>query len=236
VAHGIPQSISQLGRHHLVLGPLGAGPARGLAVVDALRGAGDVVDRSQLCNPRHRHVHGLGQFTVGGSTSQPHLQRRPRAPQLDHPLGGVHRHPDRPAVVVHAALDGLADPPGGVGRELEIAAPVELVDGPDQPDGAVLDQVGKRHAVSPEVLGDRYHQAQVGFDHAPPCAIVSGFDEARQLPLLVLVEQSVASYFGQIYVERLARECHRRVHARSARAANARWPVWVVHYVGTSSQ
>src|SRR6266571_5107202 len=51
---------------------------------------------------------------------------------LLHPLDDVDGHADRPRLVGERARDRLPDPPGRVGRELEAAAPVELLDGADQ--------------------------------------------------------------------------------------------------------
>ncbi len=60
-----------------------------------------------------------------------------RADHIDH----VDRETDRPGLVPQPASDGLTYPPGGVGGELEALAPVELLDGPDQPQIPLLDEV-----------------------------------------------------------------------------------------------
>ena len=60
--------------------------------------------------------------------------------------------------------DGLADPPGGVGGELEALRVVELVDRPHEAEVALLDQVEEGQATVAVALGDGDHQAQVGFD------------------------------------------------------------------------
>src|SRR5258708_2516046 len=87
------------------------------------------------------------------------------AVQLLHPLDDVDRHADRSRLVGERPRDGLADPPGRVGRELVAAAPVELLDGADQAERALLDQVEERQALVAVVLGDRDDQAQVRLDH-----------------------------------------------------------------------
>ena len=51
---------------------------------------------------------------------------------------------DRPRLVGERAGDRLPDPPGGVGRELEALAVVELLRRANQPDRAFLDQVEER--------------------------------------------------------------------------------------------
>src|SRR5919108_6376385 len=50
------------------------------------------------------------------------------AAQLLAPLLDVRRDPDRSRLARDRPLAGLADPPRGVGRELETATPVELLD------------------------------------------------------------------------------------------------------------
>ena len=50
------------------------------------------------------------------------------------------RDPDRARLVRERPGDRLADPPGGVGRELEASALVELLRGADESEGALLDQ------------------------------------------------------------------------------------------------
>jgi hypothetical protein len=81
--------------------------------------------------------------------------------RLDH----VHRDADGARLVGDRAGDGLADPPGGVGRELVAAAVFELVHRLHQADVAFLDQVEELQAAVGVLLGDRDHQAQVGLDH-----------------------------------------------------------------------
>src|SRR5215213_2038583 len=70
-----------------------------------------------------------------------------RARDLRLALDDVHGDPDRPRLVRDTALNRLADPPRRVRRELEPAAPVELLDSADQPDDALLDQVEQREPV-----------------------------------------------------------------------------------------
>src|SRR5690606_31854642 len=81
-------------------------------------------------------------------------------------LEHVHRQADGPGLVHDAALDGLADPPGGVGREAEAPLRVELLDRADQPEIAFLDQIEQRQAAVHVAPGDLHHQAQIALDHA----------------------------------------------------------------------
>jgi hypothetical protein len=64
-------------------------------------------------------------------------------------------------VVLDRAHHRLGDPPDRVGREVEPALVLELLDGPDQAEVALLDQVEIRHAEVAVALGELHHEAQV---------------------------------------------------------------------------
>ena len=92
------------------------------------------------------------------------------------------REPNGATGVGHAPGDGLADPPGGVRRELEPFAPVELVHRVDQTQVAFLHQIEQRQVGGLISLGDGHHQAQVGLDECLG-GLVSLPGQAAQLPL-----------------------------------------------------
>src|SRR5205085_3402852 len=72
---------------------------------------------------------------------------------------------DQRRLLVEGPADGLADPEGGVGGELEALAPVELVDGVLEPQVALLDEIEQLHAGRHRVAaGDAHDQAEVGAD------------------------------------------------------------------------
>ena len=79
---------------------------------------------------------------------------------LDH----VHRDTDGACLVGHRSGDGLADPPGGIGGELETLGVVELLHRTDQPQVALLDQVQEQHAAAGITLGQGHDQTQVGLE------------------------------------------------------------------------
>ena len=60
--------------------------------------------------------------------------------------GAVTGEADEARLLVEGAADGLADPEGGVGGELEALAPVELVDGVLEAEVALLHEVEQLHA------------------------------------------------------------------------------------------
>ncbi len=74
---------------------------------------------------------------------------------------------DQAGLLVEGPTDGLADPEGGVGGELEALAPVELVDGVLEAEVALLDEVEELHARGEGVAAGHAHdQAEVGPDEA----------------------------------------------------------------------
>ena len=84
--------------------------------------------------------------------------------------------PDRLGLIADRAVDGLPDPPDGIGGELVAAAPVELLARPDQPECSFLDEVEERHAQTAVTLGDGDDEPQVGLDHPPLRHRVSPLD------------------------------------------------------------
>ena len=110
------------------------------------------------------HVELGGELGQRGGTAELHLEAGPGLLHAVHGVAGVHREPDGAAGVGDATGEGLADPPGGVRRELEALAPVELLDGVDQAEVAFLNEVEERQARRLVLLGDRHDQPEVGLD------------------------------------------------------------------------
>ena len=90
------------------------------------------------------------------------LEARARLLETGERVAGVNWEPDRATRVGDAAGDRLTDPPGGIRRELETLAPVELLDGVHEAEVALLDQVEQRQARSLVLLGDRHNEPQIG--------------------------------------------------------------------------
>ena len=118
-------------------------------------------------------------------------------------LGDVHRQADRPSLVSERAGDRLADPPGGVGRELVAHLPVELLDGAHQAQVALLDQVEERHARLRVVPGDRHDQAQVRLDQAALRLLVAGVLALGELALLAGREQPAVADLPEVELQRI---------------------------------
>src|SRR5215467_6521041 len=113
----------------------------------------------------HRQPRGLGELFLRRLASELDLEPPRRARQLLLTLDDVDGDADRARVIRDRALHRLPDPPGRVRRELEPAAPVELLDRAVQPERPLLDQVEERNAESAVPLRDRDDEAQVRLDH-----------------------------------------------------------------------
>ena len=143
-------------------------------------------------------LHGLGELLDGRIAAELLRQRAIRAVQpLDH-VHDVHGEADRAALVGDGARHGLADPPGGVGRELEALGVVELLDRADEAEVALLDEVEQRQAGRCIDLRDRDHEAEVALDQAALGGLVAEILETRELALLLGVEQRAVADLAHV--------------------------------------
>ena len=76
----------------------------------------------------------------------------------------MHGNTDGTGLVGNSARNGLTDPPRGVRGELKALLVVELLDGADQTEVALLDQIQEQHATADIALGDGDDQTQVCAD------------------------------------------------------------------------
>src|SRR3954447_1659667 len=176
------------------------GADRGVRRGDRLRRALDLADLVQ------RELRDVCDLLVARLVAVLREQLALGARDLLLPLDHVHRDADRAGLVGHAALDGLADPPRRVGRELEALAPVELLRGADQADDALLDQVAEGDALRLVAPGDRHDEPEVRRDHALLRSHVAALDPLRELDLLRRGEQRVAAGLVQEELERVGGE------------------------------
>src|SRR5581483_4203924 len=121
-------------------------------------------DLEDLADLRHRDVHALGDLFRGRFAAQLLHQLTGGANELVDGLDHVDRDTNGACLVRNGASNGLADPPRGVGRELVPATVFKFVHGLHEADVALLDQVQELQATVGVLLGDGYHQAQVGLD------------------------------------------------------------------------
>jgi len=132
-----------------------------------------------------------GQFVVGRLATEDRGQfgrRRLEALEL---LADFEGDTDRATVLLDGALEGLADPPGGVGRELEPALPVELLDGTEQAEGTLLDEVDHLDAAVLVATGPVQYEAQVRRDHLLLGLFVAGRHSLGEFDLFVVVGHGV---------------------------------------------
>src|SRR6185503_9276454 len=115
---------------------------------------------------------------------------------------------DGAGLVGYGTDERMADPPRGVGPELQVLDVVEPVDRTDQPEVALLDQVQEEHAAAGVTLGERDDQRQVGLDQVvlgvlsvpadpPQLALELHADLAESVELL-LGEQPGLYALGQL--------------------------------------
>src|SRR4051812_40255647 len=136
---------------------------------------------------------GLGELVDRRLPSELRLKLGGRAVQLDPPLLDVHRDTDRLGLVRDGALAGLANPPGGVRRELVALAPVELLGRAVEADDTLLDEVQQRDVMALVALRDRDDEAKVRVDHALLGGGVALLDALREVDLVGGRQQLVAA-------------------------------------------
>ncbi len=153
-------------------------------------------DLQHLANLVLGHFHAHGELF--GRRLAPHfLQHLPgNAVQLVDGLDHVHRNADGARLIGNGTGDRLPNPPRRIGRELIAASIFELVDGLHQADVAFLNQVKELQPSIRVFLGDRNHQAQVGFDHlflrAPRLRFADG---NLAIDFLDLIDENVEQAF-----------------------------------------
>ena len=102
--------------------------------------------------------------SVGGP-AQRVLQVGRHPPPLEQQLDHVGRDADRLGRVDQRPLDRLLDPVAGVGAEPGADVGVEALDGPEQAEVPLLDQVLQGQALADVAAGDVDDQPEVGPDH-----------------------------------------------------------------------
>ena len=134
---------------------------------------------------------------------------------LARPLPNVHGQADGAPAVLQSALHRLADPQRGVGGEAVAPAPVELLDGSDQAEHALLDEIRERQALALVAAGVGNDQPQVGIDHALLRLEVAALEALGELDLLVGGEQWPPPRLGEQLRDRVLTDLGRAVHGRA---------------------
>ena len=118
----------------------------------------------------------------------------------------MHWDADGAGLVGDGTGDGLADPPGRIGGELESLGVVELFHRFDQTQIALLDQIQELHAAAHIPLGNGDHQTQVGLAQTLLGFLAigaAGLDLQRQIHLLFGGQQRHTADFFQIDLHRV---------------------------------
>jgi hypothetical protein len=189
---------------------LGSGRVLDQVAVEALAVADRRLQRDRLLDELQQVRHALGrEARLGGELLDrrlaiqllgEHAALAEHAPDL---VGDVDGNANRPALVGERAGDGLADPPGGVGRELEAEPVVELLDCADQPQVALLDQIQERHAGLGVVPGDGHDEPQVGLDELPLRLLVALVLPPGELALLGRRQQAAVADLANVELQRV---------------------------------
>src|SRR3954452_10447325 len=160
-------------------------------LVEARERPGGLADLDDLVD---RQLDRVGQLLLGRLAAELGRELALGAVDLALALSDVDGQPDRARRVLEPALDRLANPERGVGRELEAATPVELLGGTDQAEHALLDQVAEREPVALVLAGHRHDQPQVRVDHPVLGVDVALLDALCELDLLGGGEQRVLTH------------------------------------------
>ena len=186
--------------HRLFGGILGARVAEEIPELGLVLGADVLIQRDRrvggverLVDVLQREARSLGELLACWLAVELRDQLSTHTGQLQPALVDMRRHADRLRQVRDRTLAGLADPPGRVGRELEAAPPVELLDRAVQADDTFLNQVAEGHVVPLIALGDRDDQPQVRVDHPLLRREIPTLDPLGERDLLGRREQGIAT-------------------------------------------
>ena len=130
-----------------------------------------------------RDVHPLRNFVKHRRTPVLDSERRGRLLPLRDDLHHVRRDSHSLDRIDQGALDGLFDPPRGVGTEATLLCGVETFHGLEQTEVALFDQVEKGQASVHVVLGNANNQSKVALGHLVTCGRITLPDKNGQLPL-----------------------------------------------------
>jgi hypothetical protein len=91
--------------------------------------------------------------------------------------------------------NGLPNPPNGVRNEFDALGLVEFMRGPDQPEVALVDEVGQRHALILIFLGDRDDEPEVAAHELVQRLSIPDPNALGQADLFFLRDQRVLADF-----------------------------------------
>src|SRR6185437_6350617 len=98
--------------------------------------------------------------------------------------------------------DRLADPPDGIGDELDALRLVEFVGGANESEVALVDEIGEGDALVLILLRHRDDKAQVGANERVQGLLVIDPDSLRQLDLILPRDQRIDADIAEVLVQR----------------------------------
>jgi len=113
----------------------------------------------------------------------------------------VNRQTDGFALVGQGALDGLFNPPCGIGAELAAFFGIEAFHGFHQADVAFRNQIEQREAKIAVVAGDFDDKAEVSTHHFGARFLVATFYAARQLDFFLWGQKRKFRNFPEILLK-----------------------------------
>ena len=181
----------------------------------------NLLDRlvDQECNAFHGRLTPIGRFKMAHGAQN----------DIDF-LDDMHRQTDCPGLVHDAALDTLANPPGGVGRETKTTLGIEFLQRMNQAEIALFDQIEQRNAAIQVVLGNIDHQAEIVLDHFLARRKITGPHAPRRLHLICRCQQRLGANLVQVKLGDIFKQVNFRGCNFWLREQNGffRWPVEVV--------
>ncbi len=118
-------------------------------------------------------------------------------------LQHMHRQANGAGLIHDAALDGLPDPPGGIGGKTKAAFGIELFYGAYEAEISFLDQVKQCQATVHVAPGDLHDETQIAFDHALARLIVAALRAPGVVHLFLGGQQGRETDLFQIDARRI---------------------------------
>ena len=110
----------------------------------------------------------------------------------------MNRQTDGAGLVHDGAFDGLANPPGGIGGETEATLGIELLNRPNQPQVAFLDQVEQCQPAVDVPASNLDHQPEITLDHTLTAALFAFTGKPREVHLFFRGKQGRKTNFVKV--------------------------------------
>src|SRR5260221_7518309 len=162
------------------------------------------VERCERLHDVHRQARELAQLFGTRLTVELLPENLTRLDDAREIRRAVERNADGAALPRERGKDRLADPPYGVGDELDALVGIEFPGGREQADVTLADEIDERESAVLIFLGDGDDERQVALDEVLECVLVAGADLSGELDLLRPLEEGIGGDFVQVLVEDVA--------------------------------